>query len=336
MTARTTSIALAALMTGVAPTLAQDDLTPVTFGSNWVAQAEHGGFYQALADGTYEDCGLDVTILPGGPRVNNRALMAAGRIDFYMGGDLLLAFDAASQGVPVVVVAAIMQKHPQVILAHPGRAETFEDLRDLTLLIADGGYASFYQWMIAAHGFTEAQRRPYTFNAAPFLVDEGTAMQGYLTSEPFAIEREAGFEPETFLLADAGYATYATTIETLRATVDERPDVVRCFVQGSAEGWRIYLHGDRSAGDAAILAENPDMTPERIAYAVERMNAEGIVESGDALALGIGAMTEGRVRAFHEQMVEAGVIEPGLDVTTMFTTKFLEPAADGPMGEVAE
>ncbi|CAN0605857.1 unnamed protein product, partial [Ectocarpus sp. 12 AP-2014] len=175
-----------------------------------LAQAEDGGFYQSVADGTYEACGLDVSIVTGGPQVNNRALMLAGRIDFHMGGDLLHAFLAAEQDIPVVAVAAAFQKHPQVIIAHPGVAESWEDLQDLTLMIGDNGFAGYYRWMVAAEGFTDEQRVPYTFNPAPFLADTGSAMQGYLSSEPFVIENEAGFTPDIFLIADAGYATYAT------------------------------------------------------------------------------------------------------------------------------
>ncbi len=145
-------------------------MTEVKFGSNWLAQAEHGGFYQSAVDGTYEACGLKVSILPGGPQVNNRALLLAGKIDYHMGGDLLQAFNAVKEGIPIVAVAASFQKHPQVIIAHPGEAEKFEDLKDLTLLIGDNGYQGFYQWMIAAYGFTPDQRQPYTFNPAPFLV----------------------------------------------------------------------------------------------------------------------------------------------------------------------
>ena len=183
---------------------ADGHLTAVSFGTNWVAQAEHGGFYQSVADGTYAECGLDVTIVPGGPQVNNRALMLAGRIDFHMGGDLLQAFSAAQENIPVVNLAAIFQKHPQVIVAHPGEAESWDELKDLTLLIGDNGFQSYYQWMIAAHGFTAEQRQPYTFNPAPFLADKRTGMQGYLSSEPFLVKKEGGFDPNVFLIADAG------------------------------------------------------------------------------------------------------------------------------------
>ncbi|WP_372893689.1 ABC transporter substrate-binding protein [Rhodosalinus sp.] len=293
------------------------------FGTNWLAQAEHGGFYQSVADGTYEACGLEVEIMPGGPQVNNRALMLAGRMDFHMGGDMLQAFNAVAEDIPVTVVGATFQKHPQVILAHPGKAETFEDLKDLTLLIGDNGFTSYYQWMISEYGFTSEQREPYTFNPAPFIADENKGMQGYLSSEPYMVEKEAGIEPEVFLIADAGFTSYATTIETMAETLEERPEVVECFVEGSAKGWYTYLYGDPSAANELILADNPDMTPDKLAYAREKMKDWGIVDSGQALEDGIMAMDPAMIEDFYAKMVEAGVVEADLDIEQAYTTEFV-------------
>ncbi|NKX45486.1 ABC transporter substrate-binding protein [Roseicyclus persicicus] len=319
---RTSTLALIAGL-AAAGTAGAQDLTPVTFGTNWLAQAEHGGFYQAVADGTYAACGLDVDIISGGPQVNNRALMLAGRIQFHMGGDMLQAFNAVAEGIPVVAVAAIFQKHPQVILAHPGVADTWDELRDLTLLIGDNGFTSYYQWMIAAHGFTVEQRQPYTFNPAPFLADTQVGMQGYLSSEPYLVEREGGFVPNVFLIADNGFASYATTIETMQQTIDESPEVVECFVNGSILGWYNYLYGDNAAANAMILEANPDMTQDKIDYAISKMLEWGIVDSGDALTLGIGAMTDEVIGGFYEDMVAAGVVEAGLDWQASYTTQFV-------------
>ena len=314
-----------AIVASVAATSAAADghLTEVTFGTNWVAQAEHGGFYQSVADGTYEACGLSVSIVPGGPQVNNRALLLAGRIDYHMGGDLLQAFNAAKEGIPVVAVAAAFQKHPQVIVTHPGQAETFEDLKNLNLLIGDNGYQSFYQWMIAAHGFTEEQRQPYTFNPAPFLADTAMGMQGYLSSEPYLVAKEGGFEPDVFLIADAGYTTYATTIEAMADTIAEKPEEVKCFVEGSILGWYNFLYGDNAAAREQILADNPEMTSDKIDFAIDMMISNGIVLSGDAEEYGIGVMTDAKVEDFYNKMVEAGVIEAGLDFTAAYTTEFV-------------
>nr|WP_106203726.1 ABC transporter substrate-binding protein [Aliiruegeria haliotis] len=313
--------AVSALL-ALAATTAGAENVKATYGTNWLAQAEHGGFYQSVADGTYAECGLDVEILPGGPQVNNRALMMAGKIDFHMGGDMLQAFNAVKEGIPVVSVAAIFQKHPQVIIAHPGEADSWEDLKDLTLLIGDNGFASYYQWMIAEYGFTVEQRKPYTFNPAPFLADKTVGMQGYLSSEPYVIEKEGGFTPNVFLIADAGYSTYATTIETMKNTIETKPEVVSCFVDGSIKGWYNYLYGDNAAANDMIKADNPDMTDEKIAFAIEKMKANGIADSGDAETLGIGAITEEKVGDFYAKMVAAGVIEDGLDWKAALDTSF--------------
>lgn len=294
---------------------------PVTYGTNWVAQAEHGGFYQAVADGTYAECGLDVTIVPGGPQVNNVALMLAGRIDFYMGGHLDALF-AIAEDVPLVNVASMFQKDPQVLISHPGRVTSFEGLKDLPTIFTSEG-APYWEWMKAAYGFTDEQRTPYTFNSAPFIVDENSAQQGYLSSEPFAVERETGWAPDVWLIADAGYNSYSTTIQTLRDTVANKPEVVKCFVEGSIKGWYNYLYNDNAAADAMILADNPDMTQEAIDYAIEKMIETGIVDSGDALTLGIGAMTDERMADFYAKMVEAGVVPAGLDISLSYTTEFI-------------
>ncbi len=315
-------ILLAAGLTVAATAASAQDT--VVFGTNWLAQAEHGGFYQSVADGTYlNECGFNVEILQGGPQVNNRALMLAGRMDFHMGGDLLQGFSAVQEGVPVVNIAAIFQKHPQVIVAHPGEADSWEDLKDLTLLIGDNGFQSYYQWMIAAHGFTAEQRQPYTFNPAPFLADTRMGMQGYLSSEPYLIEKEGGFTPNVFLIADNGYSSYATTIETMADTIAESPEKVQCFVDVSLKGWYNYLYGDNAAANELIKTANPEITDDKIAFAIEKMKEWGIVDSGDAETMGIGVITDDKVEDFYNKMVEAGVVEADIDWQASYTTQFV-------------
>jgi NitT/TauT family transport system substrate-binding protein len=321
MSAKSLILGAAALSLSAGVAAAQDT---VVFGTNWLAQAEHGGFYQSVADGTYlADCGFNVEILPGGPQVNNRALMLAGRMDFHMGGDLLGAFNMAREEIPVVNVAAIFQKHPQVLVAHPGKAETFEDLKNFELLIGDNGYQTYYQWMMSAYGFTPEQRLPYTFNPAPFLANEDTVMQGYLSSEPYLITKEGGFEPDVFLIADAGFESYATTIETMRATMESDPEKVQCFVDASIKGWYTYLYGDPSAANELIKTANPEMTDDKIAYAIDKMKSWGIVDSGDAEKMGIGVITDDVVENFYNLMVETGVVEAGIDIASSYTTQFV-------------
>ncbi len=331
MTPKTLLAATAAAAALAVPAAAQD-LTPVGFGTNWVAQAEHGGYYQAVADGTYAACGLDVTIVPGGPQVNNRAQLLAGKIQFHMGGNVLQAFSAVAEEIPLKVVAAHFQKEPQVIMTHPGAVGSFEGLTELpTLFIGDNGFQSFYQWMMDAYGFTAEQRRPYTFNPAPFIADPQSGQQGYVTSEPFAVEREGGFEPDVYLIADAGFTSYATTVEAMASTIEEMPEAVKCFVEGSAIGWTRYLYGDPSAANDLIQADNPDMSDEQIAFSIEAMKEYGIVDSGAALELGIGAMTPAKVKDFYDKMVAAGVAEPGLDFMSAFDFSFANTGAAMPV-----
>jgi len=320
---RSLLVALAAAAAGLAPAAAQT-LDKVAFGTNWVAEGEHGGFYQALADGTYRKYGLDVTIVPGGPNANNRILLIAGKIDFYLSANTLQGFDAVEQNVPTIEVAAMFQKDPQVFIAHPDRdIEKFTDLKKLTLFVSKEGMATYYQWLKADYGFTDRQAKPYTFNPQPFLADKNSAMQGYVTSEPFAIEREAKFKPKIFLLADQGFSAYSTLIETRRELVDKKPDLVQRFVDASIIGWYNYIYGDNRPANAAIKKANAEMSDELLAYSVAKMKDYGIVDSGDALTLGVGAMTDTHMQDFFDKMVRAGVVKAGLDYRKSYTRQFV-------------
>jgi NitT/TauT family transport system substrate-binding protein len=300
----------------------------VSFGTNWVAQAEHGGFYQALADGTYRKYRLDVTIVPGGPNVNNRILLPVGKLDFFMSANTLQSFDAVEQNVPTVAVAAIFQKDPQVLLAHPDpRINRLEDLKNLTLFVSKEGMTTYFQWLKADFGFSEARVKPYTFNPQPFLADRNSAMQGYVTSEPYAVETVGRFKPKIFLLADYGFNSYSTLIETRRDLVDKNADLVQRFVDASVVGWYNYLYGDNRAANALIKKHNPEMTDELIAYAVGKIKEFGIVDSGDAGKLGIGAMNDARVKNFFDKMVRVGVTKAGIDYRKSYTLQFINKGA---------
>ena len=298
-------------------------LDKVRFGTNWVAEAEHGGFYQALADGTYKKFGLDVTIVPGGPNVNNRILLPVGKIDFFMSANSLQSFDAVAHDIPTIVVAASFQKDPQVLIAHPGTANKFEDLKKLTLFVSKEGMASYFQWLKADYGFDDSKVKPYTFNPQPFLADGHSAMQGYVTSEPFAVEQQAHFQPTVFLLADHGFNSYSTLIETRRDLVEKKPDLVQRFVDASAVGWYHYIYGDSRPGNELIKKQNPEMTDALLAYSIAKMKQYGIVDSGDTLKLGIGAMTDARMKSFFDKMVRAGVVKAGIDYKRAYTLQFV-------------
>jgi NitT/TauT family transport system substrate-binding protein len=320
---RGAAIAALALAAASADAPAQQ-LDKVRFGTNWVPEPEHGGFYQAVADGTYRKYGLDVTIVPGGPQVNNRILLPIGKIDFFLSANLLQSFDAVEQNFPTIPVAAMFQKDPQVLLAHPDQGiDKFEDLKKLTLFVSSEGLVTYFQWLKAEYGFRQEQTKPYTFNPQPFLVDKRSAMQGYVTSEPYAVEKQGGFKPKIFLLADYGFNTYSTLIETRRELVDKNPDLVRRFVEATIIGWMNYIYGDNAPANALIKKDNPEMTDELIAYSVGKLKEYGIVDSGDSRKLGVGAMTDERVKSFFDKMVKAGVVKANLDYRKAYTLQFV-------------
>ena len=310
------------LGTCVAGAALAQPLDAVRFGTNWVAEAEHGGFYQALADGTYKKFSLDVTIVPGGPNVNNRILLPVSKIDFFMSANSLQSFDAVEYNIPTVAVAASFQKDPQVFIAHPDVSK-FEDLKTRTLFVSKEGMATYFQWLKSDYGFNESRVKPYTSNAQPFLADKNSAMQGYVTSEPFVIEQQAHFKPRVFLLADYGFNAYSTLIETRRELVEKKPDLVQRFVDASAIGWYHYIYGDSRPGNELIKKQNPEMTDAMLASSIAKMKEYGIVDSGDSVKLGIGAMTDAQWKSFFDKMVRAGVVKPSLDYKRAYTLQFV-------------
>ncbi|WP_363349753.1 ABC transporter substrate-binding protein [Methylocystis echinoides] len=305
-------------------TLPAAALDKVTFATNWRAQSEHGGFYQALADGTYARYGLDVTIQQGGPQINARLLLAAGRVDFAMGANTIQMFESVQQNVPLVTVASMFQIDPVIFMSHPGQGlDRFEDLPKATAFIAGDMRASVWQWLKDAYGFRDEKVKPYGFNSAPFIADKKSIQQGLLTSEPYAIETQGGFRPNVFLLADVGYDGYSTTIETRADTIEKKPDLVQRFVDASIIGWQNYLNGDNASANAAIKRDNPEMTDGQIAFSLQKMKERGVVDSGDAQTLGVGAMTHARMKSFFEKMAKAGVVPADLDYKKGYTLRFI-------------
>lgn len=307
---------------------ASGELTKLTYGTNWYAQAEHGGFYQAVATGIYKEYGLDVTIKMGGPQVNGTQLLMGGAIDFFMGyaSD---AIKAVQEGIPKVTVAAIFQKDPQILMAHPETgAKSLEDLQGKATFISSAANTTFWPFLKAKYGFADEQKRPYNFNPGPFLADKDSVQQGYLSSEPLAIKKEGGFDPLVFLLADFGYNPYSTTIECKRELVEQNPDLVQRFVEASIKGWYSYLNDDPSAANALIKKDNPEMTDEQLQYGIEKMKEYGIVISGEAETQGIGAMTDERWKSFFETMASEGVFPQDVDYTKAYTLQFVNKGAD--------
>jgi NitT/TauT family transport system substrate-binding protein len=290
-------------------------LTKIVFGTNWYAQAEHGGFYQAIAEGIYRKHGLDVTIRMGGPQVNGLQLLLAGQMDLFMGYDIQ-TLKGVEQGLPLVTVAATFQKDPSVIIAHPGIAK-LEELKGRPIAISAASDTTFWPWLRAQYGFNDSQKRPYAFSVQPFLVDRTLSMQGYVTSEPYSVEK-GGVKPVVFLLADSGYPPYAQTIVATRGTLARNGDAVRRFVQATAEGWKSYL-ANPAPGNALIRKDNPQMPDDLLAFGLDRIKFYGIVAGGDAAELGIMTMTNERWKRTFDFMVATGQLKAGFDYRSAYT-----------------
>ena len=294
-----------------------------TYLTNWYAQAEHGGFYQAQATGLYKQAGLDVTIKMGGPQVNMLQLMMAGQADCIMGFDVQ-TIQAWQQGIDAVTVAAAFQKDPVVLIARP-EVKQFTELKTKTLLVGSAGMVTYWPWLKSKFGFSDKQMRPYNFNIQPFLADKNTAQQGYLASEPFSIEKEGHFKPSVFMLADQGWPPYATTIVCSRKTLNARPQAVAAFVKASMQGWKSYLSADPNPANALIKKDNPNMTDDLLAFGIRTLKATGTVMGGDAATMGIGTITEARMKQTYDMLVAHKLLDPKkVSLKNTFTTEFIQ------------
>jgi NitT/TauT family transport system substrate-binding protein len=301
-------------------------LDKVTLGTDWRAEAEHGGYYQAIATGIYAKYGLDVTLRQGGPQVNDAQLLAAGRLDFDEAPNSFTALNFVKQKIPMVAVAAFFQKDPQVLIAHAG-VTSLASLKGKPIMIGADTRVGSWLFLKSKFGFTDDQIRPYDFNIAPFLADKNAVQQGYLTSEPLLIEK-AGEKPVVFLLANEGYSSYASVVETAQKLVDTNPDLVQRFVNATIEGWYSYLYGDPSPANALIKKDNPEETDELLAYAISKMREYGIVDSGDTLKSGIGAMSDARWKDFFDVMAKQKLYPEDMDYKAAYTLQFVNKGFD--------
>ncbi len=317
---RSTLLAAVALL-AAGSALAQEKFVYLT---NWYAEAEHGGFYEALAEGLYKKAGLDVTIRMGGPQVNGMQLLAAGQVDCFMGYDVQ-TMKAREQGIDAVTVAAAFQKDPQVMIGHPETVKTMADLKGKTILISGDSYTNYWPWLKTTFGLSDAQTRPYTFNIQPFIADKNVVQQGYLSSEPYAIETQAHFKPTVMLLADHGWPPYATTIVCMESTIQKKPKAVAAFVKASMQGWKDYLEGDPSKANALIRKDNPNMTDDELANGIKQLKATGMVLGGDAAKDGIGIITDARMKKTYDMMVSMKLLDPAkVDLKKVYTTEFVK------------
>jgi NitT/TauT family transport system substrate-binding protein len=298
--------------------------THITFVTDWKAQAEHGGFYEAQALGFYKARGLDVQIVEGGPSVNVPQLLAGGAADFGIGSNGFIPFNMLREGVPIKAVMAVFQKDPQVLITHPRTdVRSLAQMKGKPIMIADASTVAFWPWLKAKYGFDDTQIRKYTFNLAPFLVDPKAIQEGYLTSEPYTIEQQGHFAPQIFLLADNGYPGYANMVVVPQKWIASNPAAVQAFVDATRDGWKAYLTGNPAPANALIKKDNPDMTDGLIAQAIAKMKSYGIVISGDAATAGIGAMTDARWKTFFDSMSSEGLYSKTLPYRNAYDLRFV-------------
>jgi len=258
----------------------------------------------------------------GGPQVNIFQLMAAGQADCVMGSSDLQIMQTREGGVPITTVAALMQKDPQVLIAHED-VKTFDQLKGKTILIAASANQGYWPWVKTKFGLSDAQTRPYTFNIQPFVADKNTVQQGYITSEPYAIQK-AGVKANVLVFSDFGYPAYATTVSCMDKTVKDRKAAVAAFVKASAEGWKSYL-ADPAPANALIKKDNPEMTDDQLAYSVAKLKESGMVTGGDAGKLGIGIITDTRAKASYDFLVSAKLLDPAkVKLADTYTTEFIK------------
>ncbi|MGH7087339.1 MAG: ABC transporter substrate-binding protein [Stellaceae bacterium] len=317
-------IAVAAALAGTLVAGGAHAADKVRFGLEWTPQAEFGGFYQAQAYGLYDKAGLDVEIKPGGPQINTQQLLVSGALDMALAADSFDPLNAAQQHIPYVAVAAFYQKDPQIILTHPEvGAKTLADLKGHPILISTFAHATFWAWLKSKYGFTDAQARPYTFSLQPFIVNKQLSQQGYLTVEPFLLAAQ-GLHPTVFLLSDYGYSPYANLLMVSKKMVAEHPDAIQRFVDASIEGWYGFLYGENTKAVALIIKGDPNYKLKNATDTLGALKANGMIDSGDAKTLGIGAMTDARWKDFFDQMVKAGAYKPSLDYKAAYTTEFVD------------
>ena len=302
--------------------------TVIRFVTDWKAQAEHGGFYEALAEGLYAKRGLDVRIQQGGPSVNVPQLLAGGAADFGIGSNDFIALNIVKAGAPLRAVMAVFQKDPQVLITHP-RADikTLADMKGKPIMISDAATSAFWPWLMAKYGFEDSQIRKYTFNLAPFLVDPKAIQEGYVTSEPYTIEQQGRFKPRVFLLADNGYPGSANLVLVPQKWIDTKPAAVQAFVDATRQGWKDYLHANPAPANALIKRDNPDMSDDVIAQATAKMKSYAIVEPATAKSGPIGAMSDAQWKTFFDTMANEGLYPRTLDYRKAYTLRFVGAAS---------
>ncbi len=303
----------------------ENNLIKVVFATDWKAQAEQGGFYQALAAGLYTEKGLNVKIIQGNSNVNVPRLIASNTVEFGIGSNSFIPLNMAENKIPGKAIMAIFQKDPQIIMTHlSSNVESLEDMVGLPIMISDASIGAFWLWLKFKYGFDDSQIRKKTFSLAPFLSNKSSIQQGYLTSEPFLVEKETGLAPKIFLLSDYGYPSYGAMVLASQKIIDDQPMIVKKFVDASIEGWRQYIYEDPTLGNELIMIENTEMKEDILLQAIKKIRSYNLISNEISQGRNIGLMTEKKWNDFFTTMSRNGVYKKDLQWKNSFTLEFIE------------
>ena len=288
---------------------------------DWVAEPEHGGFYQALAKGYFKAAGLDVTIVPGGPNGNVMQKIASGQADIGQ-SDSTNAILAIAQNTPMIAIGAVFQNDPSVLMLHDENPITrFEQLDGKTIMARPEW--AFLPYLRKKYGI-DFKVIPQNFSVANFIVDKNFIQQGYFIAEPYHITKEGAREPKYLYAWDAGFDAYTVLIAN-QPWAAAHADLVRAFMQAYIHGWQDYLEGDPTPAHTLMKEANPNNTDEFLAYSRRRIIDEKLVVGRqDGSNAQIGRISPVRFQTQLNQLEELGILEKNrLQVEQVMTTAYL-------------
>jgi NitT/TauT family transport system substrate-binding protein len=311
--------ALAAVI--ATPALASEKLS---FLTSWRAQAEHGGYYQAIAKGFYSNCGVDLTLRQGGPGLDGKQLLVSGAVDIMSASFNDTAVQVNVAGFPARAIFAMFQKNPQILMSHKGVGlDSLEAMKGRPIMIGAASRSTFWPFLKARFGFVDSQIASYSGQMAPWLADKMAIQQALITNEPHRVEAATGETPNTFLFADHSYEAYASVAVVGQNLIDTKPAAIQCFVDASIAGWRSFLD-DPAPAVELIRKDNPDNPDDVVGYAIAMLKSAHIIETDETATLGLGAMTDARWKAHVDLLREAGLAPREFDYRDAFTLAFLK------------
>lgn len=292
----------------------------VRFQTDWFPEPEHGGYYQALAQGYYAGEGLDVEILPGGPNSGSLTAVATGRADLGMGNgnDVITAI---ARGVPVRIVAAEMQHDAQGILFH--EEHPIRTVHDLDGRIIMAGPASVWVQLIQQRYGIKFSLHPLAGDLARFMNDRTFLQQCFVTNEPY-FARQRGARADAVLVSSLcpDYDPYRV-IYAGRSFLAQHPEVVGHFVRASIRGWTDYLTGDPAPAHAMLGRLRPDLPAGFMASSIKAMRDHRLVLGDPARGERMGLLTRERLQRQIALLREMGVLDKSVTVDDVATLEFI-------------